>query len=80
MRLEQHGQRWVWSHEILRGYPDGVVTVFGLSPRLAGEEAADSDADGDRGHLRLAGVREALLKELHPMVSRWCDSHRVVRG
>lgn len=48
---------------------DVVIAVLGVSPRLEGEEgdAADSDAGGDRKHLGLPGMQEALLKELHSM-------------
>lgn len=51
----------------LAGLSDVIVAVIGLSPRIEGEEgdAADSEAGGDRRHLRLPGVQEELLRELH---------------
>jgi len=46
---------------------DVVIACMGLTARLEGEEgaAADSDAGGDRRHIHLPGVQEALLQKLH---------------
>lgn len=46
---------------------DVAVVVLGISHRYESEEgfAQESEAQGDRIHLNLPGVQDALLKELH---------------